>query len=150
MRPPGTRLLALATLFLAATVAGCGLFSASVAVRSISFNVSAEANGNAPIPVDLVLTSAKDITTTVMGLTAAEWFSRKAQLMRDAPDTLRVESFELVPGSIIEPRRVTRDPTPTDAMLFANYQTPGDHRERLTKQEDVSVMLGPRDMSVQP
>ncbi len=150
MTPPGMRLLSPATLLLAAMVSGCGLFSASVPVRSISFDVSAEANGNAPIPVDLVLTSSKDVNTTVMGLTAAEWFKRKAQLMRDAPDTLRVESFELVPGSIIEPRRVKRDPTPTGAVLFANYQTPGDHRERLTEQEHVSVVLGPRDMTVRP
>ena len=127
---------------------GCSLFSSSAPISTIGFDVVENANGNAPIPIDLVLVGTNDLVPTIMGLTAAEWFNRKAQLLRDAPTDLRAESFEVVPGSTIAPRDVDRTPRPKAAILFANYQTPGAHRIRLVTQEDAVVHAGARDFTV--
>lgn len=129
-------------------LSGCGLFTASAPISTIGFNVDSAANGNAPIPVDLVLVGTDELIPTIMALSAAEWFTRKAQLLRDTPVDMRAESFEVVPGSIIPPRDVVRKPRPRAAILFANYKTPGAHRIRLVTEEDVIVHVGARDITV--
>lgn len=128
----------------------CGLFSDSIPLSTVGFQVDNGANGDAPVPVDVVLISSSDLTPTLLALTAAEWFGRKAQLLRDSPETLRVQSFELVPGSTIAPQRINRRPRPVAALVFANYQTPGAHRLRLVTQDEAIIRLGTRDLLIAP
>ncbi len=135
-------------LLAASLLTGCGLFTSSVPVSTIAFDVASDANNNAPVPVDLVLIGTDELTPTIMGLTAADWFNRKAQLLQDSPTDLRADSFEVVPGSIIAPRDVKRQPRPRAAVLFANYAAPGAHRIRLVTQDDVLVHVGTREFTV--
>lgn len=125
-------------------LSACGLMRSTLSIRSIAFRVADNANGNAPIPVDLVLISDDAVTPPVMGLTAAEWFQRREQFLRDFPGRIRVMSFELVPGSTVAARPVERSPRPVAAVVFANYQIPGAHRLRVSDQSDLVVSLGDR------
>lgn len=133
---------------LCTALAGCGLFTASAPISTIGFQVDEGANGGAPVPIDLVLVGTDELIPTIMALSAADWFNRKAQLLRDTPTEIRAESFEVVPGSILAPREVVREPRPRAAILFANYQTSGAHRIRLVTGEDVIVQVGATDITV--
>lgn len=125
-------------------LSACGLTRSTLPVRSIAFRVAENANGNSPIPVDLVLISDDAVTAPVMGVTAAEWFQRREQFLRDFPGRIRVMSFELVPGSTVAARPVERSPRPVAAVVFANYQIPGAHRLRVSDQSDLVIALGDR------
>lgn len=142
MTRPSRRALGAALVPLA--LSACGLVRSTVPVRSIAFRVAENANGNSPIPVDLVLISDDAVTAPVMALTAADWFQRREQFLRDFPGKIRIMSFELVPGSTVAARPVERSPRPVAAVVFANYQIPGAHRLRISDQSDLIVSLGER------
>lgn len=129
-------------------LSACGLMRSHVPIRSIAFRAAENANGNSPIPLDLVLISDDAVTAPVVALNAADWFQRREQFLRDFPGKLRIMSFELVPGSTVAARPVDRSPRPVAAVVFANYQVPGAHRLRLSDQTDLIVALGEREISI--
>lgn len=132
-------------------LSACGLVRSTLSIRTIAFRVAENANGNAPIPVDLVLISDDTVTAPIVALNAADWFQRREQFLRDFPGKIRIMNFELVPGSTVAARPVERSPRPVAAVVFANYQVPGAHRLRVSDQSDLIVSLGERSATfVQP
>lgn len=130
--------------------AGCSsLFGPDVRVRRIAIAVAPEANGNAPIALDLVHVSDRPpLATALSELTGAEWFERRAQYRRDWPRDLDIRSWEVVPGQILPEERLPSPPVGAAALLFALYQTPGVHRARLAEGGRVTVQLLADEMQV--
>jgi len=139
---------ALGAAFVLPALGACGMFRDTIALRSIAFRVAEGANENSAIPVDLVLISDDTVVPPIIALTAAEWFQRREQFQRDFPSKLRVMNFELVPGSTVAARPVSRSPRPVAAIVFANYQVAGAHRLRVNTERDLVVVLGERGGSL--
>lgn len=112
-------------------LAGCAV-SRSIGLEQVSITAAPDANGNAAVAVDVVLATRPGTAEQVAKLPAAEWFRRRAQLLRDNPDGLSVMSWELVPGqSVTAPVKRSA----FDAYVFALYGSPGEHRVRLATED---------------
>lgn len=133
-----TRLLcALAALLL---LSGCGGWQRGLSLEEVAIEAQPDANNNTALPVDVALVVGPGVADQLAKMPAAEWFRRRAQLQRDFPDSLVVLSWELVPGqrALARPDRGGI----IDGYLFAGYGTPGDHRARLSFEDDqVKVLL---------
>ena len=118
----------------------------------IKVDVSARANNNNPVALDLVLVKDKKLFKELMKISAAEWFEKRNQYRLDYPKEIGLSagSWEWVPGQV-----VTIEPIPfkfkvAGGLVFANYFTPGTHRAVIDAKKPFVITLGPEDISVKP
>lgn len=121
---------------------GCSFWQNRVEFKAVVIETVPDANDNAPVAVDIVAVSDSALTPTVQALTAAQWFNAKSQLLRDAPDGLRVWSLELVPGSRFVANENPLLGAQAEAiLLFARYRSEGEHRLRLDNADALHLLL---------
>lgn len=146
-------------LFLVLAVSACGaigssweyFFGEETRINSVSMTVVEKANNNSPIPVDFVFIGKREpLAEEFAKITAADWFARRAQFLRDFPEDIDVRSYEVVPGQILPTEKVAKPKVTAAGFIFANYATPGAHRYRITTERDVKVTLDVKEFSVQP
>lgn len=134
-------ILAVLLAFGPAACGGWTLFQSSDTAR-VRFDVAADANGNAPVAVDVVAVKDAALLETLLKLPAAQWFAQRDQMRLDYPTGFTAWSWELVPGQPVADTDV-EDAT-GDAygvLVFASYRTKGDHRARIGSLEDVTIVL---------
>jgi len=90
----------------------------------LNVTVSADANQNSPIPVDLALVSDKGLLKTLAQMPVADWFAKRSQLQADHAKQLAVKSWEWVPGQAVGPIPVKVAPAVDGAVIFAEYPSP--------------------------
>lgn len=137
----------------AALLGGCGLFGGEPkAVRAdwdqLTVVTESDANGNSAVAVDVVLVRDKALLDKLLAMPASAYFAARADLLRTFPDGLTVLPLELTPGQRIDldHKRLTRDRA-WAALVYANYATPGDHRQRLLLDSSgYRLVLGAQDL----
>jgi type VI secretion system protein len=119
---------------------------------TVKVDVSARANNNSPVALDLVLVKDKKLFKELMKISAAEWFEKRSQYRLDYPKEIGLSagSWEWVPGQV-----VTIEPIPfkfkvAGGLVFANYLTPGAHRAVIDASKPLVITLGAEDISVSP
>lgn len=116
-------------------------------LRDVKVEAAPDANNNAAVAVDVVLLTQMGLGEQLAKLTAADWFRRRTQLLRDNPDGMQVLSWELVPG---QSTAMPVGRTVLDAYVFAAYASPGDHRVRLTVEgSEARIKLQATDFVVE-
>jgi hypothetical protein len=116
---------------------------------SLQVNVSATANDNNPIPMDLVMVLDKKIDKEVSKLSAKDWFTRRIQIGRDFPDKVEIVSWEWVPGEASGPIAVAVSPKAVAGYLFADYLQAGDNRAAVDLRYPVAVTLSEKSFTIQ-
>jgi type VI secretion system protein len=119
---------------------------------TVKVDVSARANNNNPVALDLVLVKDKKLFKELMKISAAEWFEKRSQYRLDYPKEIGLSagSWEWVPGQV-----VTIEPIPfkfkvAGGLVFANYLTPGAHRAVIDASKPLVITLGAEGISVTP
>lgn len=143
----------ISVLCLLGALSGCARRQLTVKVA-----IAAEANGNNPVAVDLVRVENKDLAKEISKLTAADWFQKRDQYIRDypKPGVLTIESSEWVPGQPVSPLKIPEPlslpiplvSTSPTTLIFANYFTPGPHRATLEPHKIITIQLGADDLTV--
>jgi type VI secretion system protein len=148
-----------AALLLAGALVGCGavggaweyFFGEEVRIDSIGITVLEKANNNSPVPVDLVFIGKREpLANEFAKITAADWFARRQQFLRDFPEDIDVRSYEVVPGQILPVEKVEKPKVRAAGFIFVNYAAPGAHRYRITTERDVKLVLDQKEFTVQP
>jgi type VI secretion system protein len=150
---------ALAGLMLA-VLAGCGVVGGGDPVFQLGevvLEAVPNANQDFATAVDLVFVYDAAAVTRLQSITAADWFSQRAQLERDFPDGLGVQRWEVVPGTTIGPWEVPEallenagGDTATAGFVFADYLSPGEHRARLETHSGLRIRLERDDFTLVP
>lgn len=142
------RSLCAAVAIAGALVAGSGC-RGTLRTRVVSVRADSAANADTPVPVDLVVIYDKAFVDEAAALTARDWFTRKAQIARDRPYSVRSVSWELVPGQRVPLHRFPfKRRGARAAFVFADYLAPGDHRVRIDPLRRADVILGAEDVTV--
>jgi type VI secretion system protein len=149
MRPPSR---ALAAGLLGLVLAGCSAPSwlGGRSISRMTIVSEADANLDGATAVDLVMSTSDDASAALLKLSAHDWFLRRTQLLRDYPDDIKVASWELAPGQAVQLAEVDSPSGLKDAVVFASYATPGDHRLRLGDDSRVRLTLGETDLRLEP
>jgi type VI secretion system protein len=120
-------------------------------VQTVALNVAERANENSPVAVDMVFLSKRlPLLDEVQKMTAADWFAKRAQLVRDFRDDIEVVSWEVVPGQILPAESVPTVRVRSAAFVFAGYRAPGAHRYRVGSERTLLLSLGANELTVTP
>ncbi|MGK3997854.1 hypothetical protein [Sorangium sp. So ce1024] len=138
---------------LCAVLAACALADCKAGLIParpvIEFHVAARANHNSPIPVTLLAVYDRKLFERLSEMSAKQWYEQRSQLRRDFPggDAFTEWEWEFVPG-YTPPPAVVEIPRDANALVFANYRSPGPHRVRLGPHTRFRIALGEDDLSV--
>jgi type VI secretion system protein len=136
---------------LAAVATYAWLYTDEVRVQTVALNVAERANENSPVAVDMVFLSKRlPLLDEVQKMTAADWFAKRAQLVRDFRDDIEVVSWEVVPGQILPAESVPSVRVRSAAFVFAGYRAPGAHRYRVGSERTLLLSLDANELTVTP
>ncbi len=109
-------------------------------------------NQDSPVAVELVLFEDKKLVPEVAELDARDWFRIREQFYRDYKKGLQTPPtlWEWVPGQPVEPLVVKIQSGVKEGFLFANYMTPGSHREQIDPRKHFTLRLGEKGFRVIP
>lgn len=114
--------------------------------------VDPRVNEDNPIAVDLVVLYNDKLTDAVLKKPASEWFDekKKKQFLADHPGELAIVAHrEWVPGQKVDPFRVDYQSGAHHVIVFAHYQSEGEHRQALASPQPFRLLLGEHDFSVE-
>lgn len=72
-------------------------------LKTISLSMSAEANDNWPVPVELVRFEDATLADILLRKDAQNWFDGEGEDFRRAHPEVRSDSWEVVPGTLVGP-----------------------------------------------
>ncbi|WP_437755083.1 hypothetical protein [Sorangium sp. So ce1389] len=136
-----------------AMLAACALADCGSSLRPfrllVEVHVAARANQNSPIPVTLLAVYDQKLFERLSEMSAKQWYDQRDQLRRDFPsgDAFTEWEWEFVPG-YTPPPAVVEIPRNANALVFANYRSPGPHRIRLGPHQRIRIDLEGEDLSV--
>lgn len=138
------------SLITAVFLSGCATLHITSRKLTIPVNVTADANQNNPVALDLVEINDKDLAKDVVKMTAADWFQKRDQIRDDYPKSgsVSVTSWEWVPGQVVPDLQIPMRRAPRAILVFADYSGPGPHRIRIDPSKPPSLTLGREDMTV--
>ena len=134
-------------------LAGCSmLFPSGDKVKwdELTLAASDNANNDSPVAVDVVFITDKTLLARVAELPASKWFSVRGDLAATFPDSIRYQSWELVPGQrLVVAGDKLRGPRVAGVFVFADYPGPGANRVRVERFNGrLVVQLGDNAFSV--
>ncbi len=143
--------------------AGLAVSSCALPARNPRFtlrlSIAPDANDDTPVPVDLVVVWDKAVAGQVKGLTAKDWFAKKAQFRQDDPTGRRLTicEWEWVPGQQVPDINVMVPAAARswveNAFVFVNYRAEGSYRYQVAPGAATVLNLlenGVEDRSPQP
>ncbi len=110
--------------------------------------VAPEANHNSPVAVDVLLVGDEKVLKLVMAMPASAWFQKRTDFKRSHPGKIQQVSWEWVPGQDVGRVTVSGTGTASGVVLFANYQTKGDHRALLPHGGHISITFAAEDFVI--
>lgn len=122
---------------------GCG----GVTLR-VNIVVEPEANTNSPVVMSAVFVHSKPMLGKLQDMTAAQWFGKREQLMRDFPRDVEELYWEFVPGQQVPHVEKSLRRTPLLGLLFANYRSPGAHRYLFDPKRAQEWICGLREIKL--
>jgi type VI secretion system protein len=119
-------------------------------LRSFDVAVAPGVNAHSPVEVEFVVVRDEKLMQILLELSARDWFARRAQLKSDYPKELQSVSWEFVPGQRVEAQELPLEQRAGEAtLIFANYSTPGLHRQRVDQFRRITLLLGASDFSIE-
>ena len=92
--------------------------------------------------MDLVLVRIEGLVPVVTGMSAKQWFGEREQILRDHPDGIEYQSWEFVPGQVLDVRQLPfPDRKGFALVVFADYLSEGVHRLRVDPMEQFRLIL---------
>lgn len=118
---------------------------------TVDARIDADANGDSPVKLDLLVVYDKALLDKLLGLSAGDWFKAREQFRRDYPDDegYRSWSWEWIPGQTVEPQRIEFGMGARAGLLFVGYDAPGPHRQRFDPHQNLTIHLRRTDWSVE-
>ena len=139
-------------LALCAQISSCSVTPLDILTQKMYVTLDSKFNANASsaVIVDFVFIYDKDVLGQVKGLTAAQWFSKKQQIVSDLEmnNKIQVYSKEVVPGNRDYIKGFKPMRRPTEVIIFSNYLSDGDHRVAVDNYCNLLVSLGENDFTV--
>ncbi len=127
-----------------------GIQQSKVWLEKVHFRAAENANNTSPVKIHIVIAYKEALAAEIGKLTAADYFKKADRLKADAGTDLDVFSTDVLAGST-----KVLDITPSQssgfvALMFARYESPGDHRTNVSADYEIQVDLAKNDLKVTP
>jgi predicted component of type VI protein secretion system len=125
-----------------------GIKQSKVWIEKINFKAAANANNSAPIKVDVVIAYKDELATEIGKLDANTYFQKVKKLKSDAGDDLDIFSIAVLPDSSASLDIAPSNSAGVVALMFARYDSPGDHRTNVSADYEIQVDLNKNDLKI--
>lgn len=101
-------------------------------------------NQDMPVAVEVLVVYDAKILDQVSQLSAEEWFTGRAQFLRDNPpatDAFQTWRWEWVPAQAVPDQEMRYALGARSTVVFVSYQTPGEHRALVAPRQDFLLSL---------
>lgn len=115
----------------------------------VNFAIHAEANSNSPVSLSAVFVYSLKLQSKLSEMTAAQWFQKREQIVRDNPGDIEELYWEFVPGQQVPALEKRLRKRALQGILFANYRSPGTHRYIFDPKRPQDWQCGLREIKVQ-
>ena len=151
------KIITLATFTCLFFLVGCdavksavGIKESKVWLQKVQFRAAENANNTSPVKIHIVIAYTEALAAEIGKLNAADYFKKADKLKADAGVDLDVFKIDVLAG-----RTVPLDINPSKssgfvALMFARYESPGDHRTNVSADYEIQVDLGKNDLKVTP
>lgn len=97
---------------------------------NLQADVKKNANNYSAISIDFVFIFTEKPLEEIKKISALDWFIKKDQYKNDYAinDDIQILSFELTPDQNIQISKFKPNYNPLALVVFANYDSPGEHR----------------------
>lgn len=118
-------------------------------LNTISISLDNDANRNSATAIELLIVYKMELLKALMKINSTDYFASSDQIKRDYPELVQVYRWELTPGQAISDYEIkaTGD-EPLGIVIFADYLTPGNHRERVGNATDIHLRLRNDDFCI--
>ena len=101
-----------------------------ICVRAPSLSIVAEPdmNDNSAVALDLVFITERAALPLIEGLSARDYFARKAAVQGELVAALQIVALQLPTGLVMKPVLPARPKCFAAIFAFANYRSEGSHR----------------------
>ncbi len=132
----------------AALLAGCG--SSGPERLRVSVEAEPAANSDSPVAIAILVVYEDSVFRDLSKLSAGEWFEQAEQRQRDNPERTDFDllSWEVMPGQRIKETNFELQGRPATGLVFADYLSEGQHRNRFNPEKRILVVLGSTDFAV--
>ncbi len=118
-------------------------------LKSVSISLDNDANRNSATAIELLIIYKMELLKALMKINAADYFASSDQIKRDYPDMVEVYRWELTPGQSISDYKIRANgDDPLGIVIFADYLTPGNHRERVGNATSIHLRLRNEDFCI--
>jgi type VI secretion system protein len=118
-------------------------------LESVSISLDNDANLNSATAIELLIVYKMELLKALMKINAVDYFASADQIKRDYPDMVEVYRWELTPGQAISDYKITvTGDDPLGVVIFADYLTPGNHRERVGSTSSIHLRLKNKDFCI--
>ena len=115
-------------------------------IEAVTLSVAEAANDGWPVRVELVRTDRADLLQRLLSTPSREWFDAAARAFANAYPEVRIDRWELVPGTQVGPVAVEIDDDAV-AVLFCEL-APGSGPVRLAVGEHLAVRVSDEGCAV--
>ncbi|MBV9497129.1 MAG: hypothetical protein JOZ54_23040 [Acidobacteria bacterium] len=115
----------------------------------VQVRVAVDANDDSAVAVDLLVVYDNKLLDELLKTPASDWFAKKQQIVADHPDGISVQSWEWVPGQPVEPVTIEYRSGARRIVLFADYNSDGQHRAAIAPQTPFRLTLDKDDLKVE-
>jgi len=123
----------------------------NVWLQKVYLEVDPKLNNDAPVTVHLLVIYDAQVLKDMMKNTSQQYFKKAEQIRRDLSASIDFYTWEVVPGQAVAPQVIKANRlSGQGAIVFARYQTPGDHRQSIGQDREVTVQLGRNDFTIVP
>ncbi len=116
----------------------------------ISVLTTSETNQNSAVAIDFIAVYNESIARGLQKLNAAEWFNGKEQFIRDytSGEDYDIWHYEFAALAQRHDIKIKPQRKLSAIYIFADYLSPGKHRYRFTKIEEMMIILAAKDFRV--
>lgn len=119
-------------------------------LQQVSFHVSDKVNDASPVTVNIVIPYEKDLYQNLSKMKAKEYFAKAQQIKLDNSGKIDIFEWELIRSQMLNDQSVKPSRySGTGILVFANYTTPGDHRQTIADDEHVLIKLNDEDFQIE-
>lgn len=120
-------------------------------LQKVFFEVDEKLNKDSPVTVHIVIAYDTNILQTLSTLTSDQYFKKLDQLKRDAGEMIDIFAWDIVPGQTLAPQPIKpTHPNGLGCLIFARYSTPGDHRQAVGPDREITLEMGTQDFRIVP
>lgn len=139
----------LSTLLIVACAKDDDARNPAVNLKSISISLDNDANLNSATAIELLIVYKMELLKALIKTNSTDYFASADQIKRDYPDLVEIYRWELTPGQAITDYAIKSTASePLGIVIFADYLTPGNHRERVGNAEKINLRLKNQDFCI--